>query len=116
MSKTIALNSHERILKYAAVERVDDGQSYDIELPWAATILSLGVQHGVPTVWAGVPAAYGDLRTKRYELVATGSRVPAGAEYHGTVIVDDGNEVWHLFSLCNPQNKSKTIGDITCPS
>jgi hypothetical protein len=72
-----------------------------LEMPVGAEILSVQMQHGVPTLWATVnPAALTQFRT--IAIHGTGNPIPGDPGiFLGTVQQQVGNStlVWHIFSL-----------------
>lgn len=68
-----------------------------IYLPEGAKILHFARQGGIPTLWAEVdPDA--PVEPRYFRLVGTGHELPSGESvYIGTVQLNDGAFVWHLY-------------------
>jgi len=69
-----------------------------IAMPVGAIVLSVGVQHGTPVVWALVnPNAPMECRTLR--VAGTGHPIeePERWEFIGTFQLDNGNLIFHVF-------------------
>ena len=68
-----------------------------VTMPRAAKILSVAMQHGVPTLWAWVDP-HAPTEERLIGLVGTGhlAPYPDEADYLGTVF--DGPLVWHVFA------------------
>lgn len=85
----------KKIFKY----KIEDSHITSVEMPQCAEILCVKNQSGVICIWAIVEenATY----TKRYfECYATGMPLPdAKRSYIGTVLLDDGLYVLHIFEL-----------------
>lgn len=63
-------------------------------MPTGAEVLSVAIQHGVPTLWAQVDTK--PICTRLFVVVGTGHRLPeVPLKFIGTVI--DGRFVWHVF-------------------
>lgn len=71
---------------------------HNVQMPMVCHGLSLQMQKDVPTLWAQVdPQSSPCVRT--FEWVGTGSEVPYGGKYVGTVQVNDGDYVFHLYEI-----------------
>lgn len=70
----------------------------EIEFPGPAEILSLHVQHNVPTMWVAVDTG-GPSALRRFRIFGTGELMddPDKYLYVGTVLTEDGDFVWHVF-------------------
>lgn len=76
----------------------ESGQ-FGIEMPDGAELLTLQVQHGVPTLWARVNEARAKVR-RMFIVVGTGH--DAGSpnnKYVGTFQVHDGALIFHVFEV-----------------
>lgn len=73
------------------------GPRVTLEMPEGAKILSLQVQHNIPTLWVMVePYAAKDSRT--FRAVPTGGEFDAeGLTYIGTFQMNDGTLVFHIL-------------------
>jgi len=84
-----------RIFKYAIPRALE----FEIEMPEAAQILEVALQHGEPQIWALVePGA--DMKLKKFQTFTTGEhfdQIPG--MYVGTFQRDDGFFVGHLFEI-----------------
>lgn len=69
-----------------------------IEMPAASQILTLQVQHGVPTLWAQVNPK-SSVVTRVFQWVGTGTEAPSGSRYVGTVQMRGGDFVFHLYEV-----------------
>lgn len=92
------------IWKYAlhgpAVSKVGDLTT--ITMPRGATVLDVQNQQGIVCLWVEtVPdlKAAGGKQTRCFRWVETGKPVPTGGEYLGTVQLDDGNYVVHIYEV-----------------
>ncbi len=72
--------------------------SFAVNMPVGARLLSVQVQHGEPVMWALVdPAASMELR--RFHVYGTGHPVGSEAgEFVGTFQIHGGSLVFHLFT------------------
>ena len=84
----------ETIWKYP----IDIEDSIQIRMPLGAKVLHVGVQDGVPTIWARVRPGDDDTELRHFTVVGTGHPIPIdegrlvhlGTFFHGPF-------VWHLF-------------------
>jgi hypothetical protein len=84
-----------RVLKYPLLHCTDSGVC-NIELPKGAKPLSVGLQRGLPTIWAEVDTHSHEGETWTVFVLGTGWAVPENAVHHlGTVF--DGSFVWHVY-------------------
>ena len=68
----------------------------EIDMPMEAEFLSVQLQRGVPCLWVAInPDA--ERRKLGFEWVPTGAETPELGVYVGTVLMDDGNLVLHLY-------------------
>lgn len=75
---------------------------FELELPVGAVCLDVQLQHGEPHVWALVEDASAPMETRRFSFQGTGKVIGEGAAldgYIGTVQMDGGHIVRHLFEL-----------------
>lgn len=85
--------------RVVAEHQLPYGGSYDLPLPRGSVALKVAVVHGVITMWTTHPAA-ADVKdpTKRtVHVVTTGTVLTGDAAYVGTVLVDNGYTVAHVF-------------------
>jgi hypothetical protein len=78
------------------------GFSVVVALPVAAEILTVREQDGCPTLWALVdpPGPNSVIERRRFRLVATGETFEEqGSQFLGTVFMDYGRLVYHLFEV-----------------
>jgi hypothetical protein len=76
------------------------GDEFTLEMPLAAKVLTVQVQHGAPYLWALVdPANVDAMRTRRFRLAGTGHPIEDtdGLKYVGTFQMFGGSLVWHVF-------------------
>jgi hypothetical protein len=71
---------------------------HDVEMPSVSSVLALQVQRDTPTLWVQVDPK-SPVVTRTFEWVGTGYEVPAGGEYIGTVQLQDGAFVFHLYEV-----------------
>jgi hypothetical protein len=69
-----------------------------IWLPVGATILSVGMQYGSPTMWALVDPTRANSK-REIRIAGTGHVVPQSdaSRFIGTLITEGGALVWHVF-------------------
>lgn len=73
--------------------------NFSIQMPKAAKILDVQVQHEKPCIWALVDD-YADTETRTFFLFGTGHPVkPFNVKYIGTFQMKGGALVYHLFEL-----------------
>lgn len=71
---------------------------YQLAMPRGAVVLNLQVQAGLPTLWAEVtPLAPKENRI--FEWAGTGWQKPRNGAYVGTVQLQDGTFVFHLYEV-----------------
>jgi hypothetical protein len=71
----------------------------ELLLPEGAEPLCVGLQRGVPMLWARVETDnYVGGRSRRFRVAGTGHPNAEG-KYIGTLLVDDGALVFHVFDL-----------------
>lgn len=70
---------------------------YEVKIPGPGTILSVQVQHGVPTIWATIWPGCKEV-VRRFRLVPTGKGYPLGNIFLGTVQLG-GGAVLHVFEV-----------------
>lgn len=80
---------------------VGDGD-FEVEMPRRATLLSAQAQNGEVCLWALVtPTLPKEKRT--FRIFGTGHPIPPLAyAYVGTVQMEGGKLVWHLFERISP--------------
>lgn len=81
-----------------------DNGMFEMELPYGAEILDVQLQFGTPHLWALVnPENHGGTETRRFSFLGTGRPLPVsdeeGIDYVGTVQMDGGHIVRHLFEV-----------------
>lgn len=72
--------------------------SFELDMPQWATILSLHMQNGKPHIWALVDPDL-QITRRRFLLVGTGHDVPENAKFVGTFLVRGDALVFHLFEV-----------------
>lgn len=71
---------------------------HQLAMPGGAVVLALQLQHDVPTLWAQVDPKNRAV-TRIFEWVGTGCEVPDGGKYVGTVQLQGGAFVFHLYEV-----------------
>ena len=94
----IDLSGKRAVYKYPCP--IED--SFSLDLPVGAEILHLDVQRGVPCLWILVnPSKTAKTETRAFLYVGTGHEHPSrfwhGLEHVGTVQLEKGTLVFHLF-------------------
>lgn len=89
-----------KVYKYTLIpEWLADGEvlaPVELELPEGATVLRVGMQNGMLSMWALVDPFNETMVTRQFVVVGTGWDVPDSVIGHiGTV--DDPPYVWHVF-------------------
>ena len=74
------------------------GFRHDLEMPFGSTVLTVQNQHGVSTLWAEVETEAPTVK-RTFEWAGTGHAVPQGGVYVGTVQVQGGAFVFHLYEV-----------------
>lgn len=71
----------------------------EVQLPDIATIVHVGMQNGVITVWAEVPLfpPTPAWEQRSYKIYGTGQPIPDNAVHVTTLF--DGPFVWHLYEV-----------------
>jgi hypothetical protein len=90
----------KQIWKYQIVLKVDG--VFWLDMPKGARILKLALQKGKPTLWAMVDIN-ANTETRKFNLYLTGSPIVDEEEYIGSVLLDDGDFVLHLFEITNTE-------------
>ena len=72
----------------------------EVELPWGAKILSVANQRENIAMWAEVNDTHEKV-SRLFHVVLTGASAPAPARYIGTVMLDGGNFVVHVYEDTN---------------
>lgn len=84
-----------------ATHQLPYGGVYDLMLPRGTLPLTVGVVHAVATLWVTSPAdaaRKNDDNVKRtVHIVDSGATVPEKAIYVGTILVDNGYTIAHVF-------------------
>ncbi len=72
-----------------------------IPLPCTAEILSVGVQHGNPVLWAVVDPSHEVSDGQKILICGTGNPMPVRGvdEFIGTFQLLDGNFIGHVFTM-----------------
>lgn len=75
----------------------------EARLPVGAEILNVDEQHGQICVWFSAPIGDSARDTFCFAAVPTGGEIPAAvglkSRHLGTVLLDQGAFVWHIFLL-----------------
>lgn len=78
------------------------GSRQDFMVPAGATLLPMGVQQGVPTLWFLINTTNGKVK-RSFRIYGTGHEIyPRDLESLspvGTAITDLGSRVWHVFEI-----------------
>jgi hypothetical protein len=73
-----------------------------VEMPYGAQILHVGVQRNQICIWAILESVKPMMVTRSFVIHGTGHPVDdTGLEHIGTVLMDDGALVWHIFERIN---------------
>lgn len=72
------------------------GDEVTVEIPVFAKILHLNMQHGEPCIWALVDSDEKPAK-RRFMWRGTGHNADGVGHYVGTIIVEGGQFVFHLF-------------------
>ena len=74
--------------------------AFTLELPQGAKLLYVASQQNKPYMWFQVDPLE-DLERRRFVLLATGIQyaVTGRVDYHGSLQMDDGALIYHLFEL-----------------
>jgi hypothetical protein len=72
--------------------------TFQLALPVGARIVHVGLQHGVPCLWAELDPSR-PLEERRFKVMATGEIFDESARHVGTFFADSGRFVWHLYEL-----------------
>lgn len=79
--------------------------TFEIDMPIGAEILTVQMQRDVPCFWAIVDPSVNRM-TRRFRMVGTGHKFDFGADrydtaplYIGTIQMADGALVWHFFEI-----------------
>lgn len=83
-----------RIFKYPAPL----SDSLLVEMPRRAQVLTVQVQHGQPQIWALVEDD-GSAVARTFRWVGTGHTLERDGNYVGTVQLEGGALVFHLFEM-----------------
>jgi hypothetical protein len=70
-----------------------------IKLPLGAQLLTAKLQHNVVCLWAMVDTSIIETEMREIEMLLTGQEieVPYGRHYLGTVLINNGEFVFHYF-------------------
>lgn len=77
---------------------IANGVCSPVHMPEEAHLLTLQVQQGVPTLWAQVNPEAPVVR-RIFQWVGTGQKAPADGTYVGTVQLQGGQFVFHLYEV-----------------
>jgi hypothetical protein len=75
-----------------------DGRVVELELPEGAEPLCVGLQFREPMLWARVETNKLDHRLRRFRIAGTG-HPNADGKYLGSLLIDEGSLVFHVFDL-----------------
>lgn len=88
------------IYKYGVVP---NGELFSLQLPPAATVLTVQLQRGQPVMWVLLNPEEKPIKERQFLLVGTGHEHPSAvfqfSRYVGTFQLDEGSLVLHLFEL-----------------
>jgi hypothetical protein len=74
-------------------------ESFTLEMPRGAELLSVQVQHGVPMLWALVQAEL-PMERREFGVFGTGHELPQRLhDYVGTFQLEGGHFIGHLFEV-----------------
>ena len=89
------MSRHDIVFKFALSW---SAKPQRLTVPKGALPVRLGVQNGVPCLWALVESWQDEEEELEIIKVGTGHPIPAGRWTHlATEIVDDDEFVWHFF-------------------
>lgn len=74
----------------------DIADSIEIEMPIHSDILSVQVQHGVPTMWAKVDTSLQMVR-RVFVVFGTGQEINSVFDYRHIGTIQHRGCVWHIF-------------------
>jgi hypothetical protein len=86
------VNLPRRIFKYPLPQGV-----MDMTIPAGATVLHIGLQGEVPTVWAAVPVVPQGNPLRIHVAVTGDDEPPPNFAHAGTVVGVDGWAVFHVY-------------------
>jgi hypothetical protein len=72
------------------------GTVQQVAMPVGAKVIHIEAQHNKPTIWFTCIVT-NPTEMRKFVLVQTGGSMPCDFEYVGTAILDDINEVLHLY-------------------
>lgn len=72
------------------------GNTHVLRMPKGSTILSVQEQYEKPTLWVSCPSGKED-EDRRFRLVLTGDTHPTDWKHVGTVLLNRGAFVLHIF-------------------
>ncbi len=79
--------------------------THHVGMPAVSVVLTLQLQNDIPTLWVQVDPTTRAV-TRVFQWVGTGDEVPSGGEYVGTVQLQDGKFVFHLYEVSNVGGES----------
>lgn len=72
------------------------GDTFELDLPLNARVLTFQVQGWTPTIWVACEAAH-PTKTRTFAILATGQSTDEYEQYIGTIQLN--GLVWHLFEV-----------------
>lgn len=86
------------IHKYSLGRHVfEETRAVTIPMPPASVVLSVDNQYNTITLWANVLVEGDDAEPHVFYVVPTGGNVPNNGVYLGTVMLDEGTVVGHIY-------------------
>lgn len=71
-----------------------------VGMPAGSAIIKVAEQHGVLCLWAWCdPNSVFPQQNRQFAIVGTGQVAPSDGKHLDSVLVDDGEFVWHVFEL-----------------
>lgn len=72
--------------------------THNVSMPRVSRVLALQMQGDTPTLWAQVDPKSSAV-TRTFQWVGTGHEVPYGGKYVGTIQLQGGSYVFHLYEV-----------------
>ena len=84
------------IWKYGIGETLQD---VTLEMPCGAVVRSVANQRDHLVLWAEVDMDKAHTESRTFAKVLTGGQVPDGRRFIGTVLLDQGSDVLHVYEV-----------------
>ena len=89
-----------RIWKYQLNKDINREDRINIiEMPKGAEILCVKNQYNCPTLYAKVMPYYSEIELREFKMAHTGETILDEWKYIGTVLLDDGEYVLHIYEI-----------------